>query len=282
MGDFIGFEFTDPGGAADFEFCLDGFEPTSTVEPTESTIYTRPVVYTPQMVCYEHAEEFAANLVIDNEHETFAFVSGNFIFGNLIEALVATRRISVRRMSIMTLSMSDENIDSIRNILEWMPVERLDIVLSDYWFSHERKRGGLVDYLFDELDIEGVDLHVAFAGTHAKVWCIETMAGNKLTMEGSANLRSSGNIEQFHISPDAGLFEFCDGMIQRIVEVYDIVNQDARSPKSVRRGKLWQAVAKAAVAVDAGAAAHAAGAAARTCSATGNAINSIPISRSNE
>ena len=266
MDNPLGFEFSDPGGATNFEFCMDGFELSSTVEPTEHAIYTRPVVYTPQLVCYEHAEEFAADLTIDNEHETFAFVSGNFIFGNLVEALVATRRISVKRMGIQTLSMSDENIDSIRNVLEWMPVERLDIALSDYWFSHERKRGGLVDYLFDELDIDGVDLRVAFCGTHAKVWTIETMAGNVLTMQGSANLRSSGNVEQVHISPDRGLFDFCDGVLQRMLDVYDVVNQDARKRKSVRRGKLWQAVALAAA--EGSAAVEAVAAEARAAGAT--------------
>lgn len=248
----LGFDFGDPGGieslTANAGFDLSGFDlehlPGS--DGIETQVYRKPLLYRPQGCCYEHAEQFARDIELDGEHEVFAFVSGNFVFGDFVEALVALRKLSVRRMSLMTLSLNDENIDSIRNILEWMPVERLDVVLSDYWYSHERKPGGLVDYLFSELDIDGVDLHVAFAGVHCKTWCIETMHGNKLTIHGSANLRSSGNIEQVCITPDAGVFEFVDGFTQRVMHAYDVVNQDARKRKSVRRGKLWQAVATAA------------------------------------
>jgi len=243
----LGFDFGDASdiGLYSAGFELDGFEPMpAKVEPTETAVYSRPVVFAPQTVCYEHAEEFAGDIKLDNATETFAFVSGNFVFGDFVEALVDTGKLNVRRMGVQTLSLNDENIDSVRNICEWEGVERLDIVLSDYWFAHERKAGGLVDYLFDELDIEGLDLHVAFCGTHAKVWTFETRAGNVLTIHGSANLRSSRNVEQLHISPDRGLFEFCDGMLKRMVEVYDVVNQDARKRKSVRGSKLWQAAAR--------------------------------------
>ncbi len=254
--DFPGFDFGNVDALGMYGVGFDGegfdFEPTR-YEPTETTIYTRPVVYAPKAVMYDNAEQFARDLIIDNEHETFAFVAGNFVFGDFIEALVDMQRISVKRIGIQTLSLNDENIDSIRNIIEWEGVERLDIALSDYWYSHERKQGGLVDYLFDELDLDGLDLHVAFCSTHAKVFTIETKAGNTLTIHGSANLRSSDNIEQLCITPDKGVFKFCDDMLQRIITTYDVVNQDARKHKSVRGKKLWQAVAAQAAAVDAAA-----------------------------
>lgn len=241
----LGFVFADFGGATDFEFCLDGFEPSSKVEPTETAIFNKPIVFTPQECSYEYAEDFARAVDLANGRETFAFVSGNFVFGDFVEALVDLGKLSVRRMGIQTLSLNDENIDSIRNIVEMEGVERLDLVLSDYWYAHERKEGGLVGYLFEELDLDGLDLHVAFCGTHAKVWTIETRVGNVLTVHGSANLRSSGNIEQVCISPDRGLYEFCQKFLERMVDVYDVVNQDARKRKSVRRSRLWQAVAVA-------------------------------------
>lgn len=234
----LGFDFDIDWDAFDFE----GRE----ADPLETCVYTRPVVRRPQTCMWEHAQDLARDLMIDNEHETFAFVSGNFVFGDLLEALVDAKKLSVRRLGIQTLSMSDENIDSIRNVLEMMPVERLDLVLSDYWYAHESHKGGLVPYLFEELDLEGLELRVAFAGVHCKVLIVETLRGNHITMHGSANLRSSGNVEQLHISPDDGLFEFCDRMTQRILDAYDVVNQENRKrKKSVRRARLWQAVAKA-------------------------------------
>lgn len=212
-------------------------------DPLEGAVWSRPIVRAPKLVAYEHAREMAREITLDNEHETFAFVSGNFVFGDLLEALVEERRISVRSLGIHTLSLNDENIDSIRNVLEMAPVERLDVILSNYWYAHECKRGGLVEYLFGELDLEGLELHVAFAGTHCKVITVETPKGNVLTMHGSANLRSSGNVEQIHISPDRGLYDFCEGMNRRILDAYDVMNQDNRKRRrTVRRSALWQAM----------------------------------------
>ncbi len=231
----LGFDFDIDFDAFDFE----GAE----ADPLETCVYTRPIAHKPATVAYERADELARELIIDNETETFAFISGNFVFGDLLEALVRNRRLTIRRLGIQTLSMSEENIDSIRNVLEMTPVDRLDLVLSDYWYAHESHKTGLVGYLFDQLDLDGLDLHVAFAGVHCKVTTIETLRGNVLTMHGSANLRSSGNVEQVCISPDRGLFDFCDAMAQRVLEAYDVVNQGNRKrKKSVRRTKLWQAM----------------------------------------
>ena len=117
-------------------------------------------------------------------------------------------------------------------------------MLSGYWYATEMKKGGLVPYLFDQLDLEGLDLHVAIAEMHCKVVTIETWAGNRLTMHGSANLRSSNSVEQIHITPDAGLFEFCDGVTRRLVAAYDVLRQEKRQYKARRLGgrRLWQAV----------------------------------------
>ena len=247
--DAAGFEFGDFGGAVDFEFCLDGFELSDDVEPTQAAFYSRPIVMAPQPVCYEHAEAFARAIELDAGNETFAFVSGNFVFGDFMEALVDLGKLSARRMDIMTLSMNDENIDSIRNICEWEGVESLGIVLSDYWYAHERK--GLVPYLFEQLDIDGMELRVGFAGVHCKTWTVETRNGHFLTIEGSANLRSSRNIEQVHLSPDEGLYRFVTGFTEQVIGIYDVVNAEARRRKSVRGGELWQAVAEAAAEVPA-------------------------------
>lgn len=247
MPDLPSFDF----GLGDIEFDSELFEYVDEEEPTEQEMYVRPKVMKPQVVCYEYALDFAEQLRLDNETETFAFVSGNFVFGDFVEALVDLGMLSVRRMSLMTLSLNDENIDSIRNIIEWQNVERLDLVVSDYWFAHERKVGGLVDYLFEELSVDGLELNVGVAAVHCKTWCIETRNGNCLTIQGSANLRSSRNVEQVHISPSHELFEFVDGFTKKIIDVYNVANANKSRVKGVRGGQLWQAVAVA------GAAAHA-------------------------
>lgn len=226
------------------------FSPAATTEvdagegtdALEGALWSRPVVPAPKVALYEHAREMARDMALDNDHETFAIVSGNFVFGDLLEALVEERRLSVRKLAIHTLSLNAENIDSIRNVLEMQPVEQLDVILSNYWYAHEL-RTGMVGYLFETLDLDRLDLRVAFAGTHCKLITVETLKGNVLTMQGSANLRSSGNIEQVHVSPDRALYDFVEGVNQRILDAYDVLNQDQRKRiKTVRRSALWQAV----------------------------------------
>lgn len=258
---------------SDLGFDSDLHDFVSDVDVYEQRVYNRDIVKRPQTVCYEYAMDFANQVVLDDKTETFAFVSGNFVFGDFVEALVDMRRLSVKRMSLMTLSLNDENIDSIRNIIEWENVERLDLVVSDYWFTHERFKGGLVDYLFNELRVPGMELNVAFAAVHCKTWCIETRNGHYLTIQGSANLRSSRNIEQVHISPSRDLFNFVDGFTQECINAYETVNHGNSRIKGVRSGQLWQAVAAevAAAAVEVEADAAAAQGAAGVAVAAGSA-----------
>lgn len=98
------------------------------------------------------------------------------------------------------------------------------------------------------VSFEGMELHVGFASVHCKTWCVETRAGNVLTVDGSANLRSSRNIEQLHISPDRGLYGFVTNFTEKVIEAYDVVNAEARKSrrKSIRGGDLWREVGAAA------------------------------------
>lgn len=210
--------------------------------------YSRPRLNPYQHVDYEHAMAFAKDFEFRKGMRVFAFVSGNFVFGDFLEALVDLGKIDVKRLGIQTLSMSQDNIDSLRNVLDSCEVEELSVVLSDYWYAHER--GELVPYLYEQLDI-GDGFSCAYASIHTKITTIETRAGNKLVIHGSANLRSSRNIEYFCIEQDDGLFDFVSEYQRRIVEAYNVVNHEVKRHKSVRGGKLWQTVATAQAAVDA-------------------------------
>lgn len=208
--------------------------------------YERPRLNPFVHVDYEHAEEFARDFEFKRGMRVFAFVSGNFIFGDFLEALVDLEKIDIKRLGIQTLSMSQDNIDSLSNILDMCDVEELSLVLSDYWYAHER--GELVPYLYEQLDI-GDGFECAYASIHTKITTIETQAGNKLVIHGSANMRSSRNIEYFCIEQDDGLYDFVYQYQKRIIDAYNVVNKDAKRKKSVRGGKLWQAVAQEAAAV---------------------------------
>ena len=68
---------------------------------------------------------------------------------------------------------------------------------------------------------------------------IETLGGKYIVIHGSANLRSSSNIEQFVIEENKELFDFWYSYHERIVEKYKTIK------KSLRGGELWQVVAEA-------------------------------------
>lgn len=232
----------------ELDFDLSGFVPASkATDGIEGERYLLPRVYEGTMaapVLYEHAIDMVDGIELEPGMRLFAFVSGNFIFGDVLEALAERGIADYRTMTVQTLSMSQDNIDSLRNVIErCFEMERLRIVLSDYYYAHERKADGLVPYLYERLDVDDV-LDVAFASVHTKIVTFETVGGLKVVMDGSANLRSSRNIEQLRIECDADLHDRIEAFADRIFEAYSIINKDTRSPRSVRGGRLWTAVTK--------------------------------------
>lgn len=128
--------------------------------------------------------------------------------------------------------MSENNVDSLVNIMLSGLCAELHLTLSSYFFAHERN--GLIKYIYQEL--KQYNFHLSVAGTHMKTALIET-DDMKLVMQGSANLRSSRNIEQFSITDDSGLYDFNMDFINTIEKTY-IINKDLRGDK------LWREVQK--------------------------------------
>lgn len=235
----------DFGGASDLDFSLSEVVRGGESDGIEDSRYQRPRIYDNVLgtVSYEHACDFVDSLELRPGHREFAFVSGNFVFGDVLEAMVDRHKVAPRKMTIQTLSMSEENIDSLHNIIDLMDgrLERLRIVLSVYFWGHEHHPGQLVPYLYEALDVPGLDFDVAFASIHTKIVSIETLAGNHLVMDGSANLRSSRNIEQLRIECDDALYEYVEGFADRVFAAYSVVNDGEPYPKPVRGNRLWGA-----------------------------------------
>ncbi len=252
MSNHIDFDFSLSGA---FGFDFDGEEPDFSIrdfsvagetDGIENERYLQPRIYESiaQKVKFEHACDLIDGLKLEPGFRMFAFVSGNFVFGDVIEALVTQLGIQIKRMTIQTLSMSQNNVDSLRNVIdECFELESLRLILSDYFYAHERQPGKLVPYIYERLDVDDV-LDVAFASVHTKIVTLETVDGLKVVIDGSANLRSSRNVEQFRIECDADLYDYVESFADRIFDAYGVINKDVPKPKSIRAGKLWDAVAK--------------------------------------
>lgn len=191
---------------------------------------------------YSDAKKLAKNIEIEKNIRHFFIIDGSFIFGDFIEALIVEKNYLVKRMVISTLSMSQNNVDSLRNLLDGNYIEKLDLIVSDYFFSHEK--ADLLPYIYEQLDIDN-KFQLAAAGTHCKLCIFETECGKFICIHGSANLRSSSNIEQFVVEENESLYNFNLDFQENIISKYKTINYNIDSPfkkKSLRGKQLWQAV----------------------------------------
>ena len=163
----------------------------------------------------------------------FVVVSGDFIFGDFIEAIITKNDFLVKKMTISTLSLNENNVDSLSILLNNGFCDELDLVVSDYFFSHERKN--LVPYIYKELD-KSNKFHLSVARIHTKICIFETYCGKKIIFDGSVNLRSSGNIEQLRVEESEFLYDFNYDYLNKIVELYKTIDKTV-SPK-----KLWKII----------------------------------------
>jgi len=184
---------------------------------------------------YRNAKQLAKDLKITKNCRHFVFVDGSFFFGDYLEALIVENNYHVKKMIVSTLSMNENNIDSLANLLNGNYVDLLYLVVSDYFFSHERNT--LIPYIYQELDVDD-KFDIAVCSSHCKIASIQTHCGLNIVIHGSANLRSSSNIEQVCIDESEELCTFVNEVHDNIILEYSTI------VKSIRNKKLWQVVQK--------------------------------------
>lgn len=224
----------------DLDIDLGAFSATIDVQAKNEfeSRYIKPP-YKPEInearLTYKSAEKLAHDIKIAPGSRFYVVVDGTFYFGDFLEALIVRNDWLIPEMTISTLSMNDNNVDSLANLLEGGFVQKLNLVVSAYFYSHER--AGLIPYIYERLDIED-RFQLAAASSHCKLAMLETAEGLKVVMHGSANLRSSSNIEQVMIEENPALYDFNREIHARILDTYKTINHQ------VRRNTLWRAVAK--------------------------------------
>ena len=191
------------------------------------------------MIKYSNAEKLAKSIDLDKKTRYNCIVAGNFIFGDFIEAFIVENNCKCLNVTISTLSMDQNNVDSLHNLITGEFIEELDIIISDYFYAHER--GALIPYIYRHLDIDN-KFQLAVAGTHTKICLIKTLGGKHIVIHGSANLRSSSNIEQFTIEENKDLYDFYLEYHELIIDEYKTINKNINKQKSLRGKKLWETV----------------------------------------
>lgn len=187
----------------------------------------------PAGVLYERAVDLVKNMPDLQENDAiFCIVSGNFIFGDMLEALMVEKNWHAEEIFIATLSMSQENADSLANLFHGDYAKKINLIVSDFWYAHERYKGGGIEYI-NQL-MEGFNFSLSVAGLHTKIILIKTECGKHLVLHGSANLRSSRNLEQFSVENSKDLYEFNRTWMSKLVAQFKV------SRKSLRGDNIWQ------------------------------------------
>lgn len=184
-----------------------------------------------RQICYREADEMAKNINIGKGERYFSFIPGNFIFGDLIEAFCVEKNLHIKEMTISTLSIGEENVDSLKNLLDGDFVDKLNLLVSDYFYSHEKF--GIIKYCYEELDQDN-KFQLSVARSHSKTCIFETYDGMKFVFHGSANLRSSDNIEQIDLEENEQLYDYIYEFHSKIAKEYSTIN------KSIKSKQLWQ------------------------------------------
>jgi len=187
-----------------------------------------------EFIKYENAEKLAKT--VDLAKRLMIIVNGSFIMGDFLESLIVLHNFHIKRMIISTLSMSENNVDSLKNLLEGDYIDKLDLIVSDYFFKTEQDGHGasLIPYLYNELDIND-RFQLSVSRSHTKVFMFETHCGKKITMHGSANLRSSANLENLMIENSTDLYDFFEKEIYNpIIEKYWTIDYEREQKKLER------------------------------------------------
>lgn len=184
-------------------------------------------------VRFKYAKDFANEIIIDKDSRYYALIDGSFITGDFIEAFLVKNQ-KCAKITLSTLSLSLENVDSFANLINAGYISELNIIVSDYFFGHEKHN--LVRYMYEVLDVNDV-FQLSVCRTHTKITLIE-YEDKKIVISGSANLRSSDNLEQLSIEENEELYNFNKEIHDNIITEFKTIN------KSIKTKRLWQVVQK--------------------------------------
>ena len=220
----------------DFDFDLGDFdvmtEEEPAPEPTKQRILKPRIdmkAIDTRLVNYENARQFVKDLDLEHNSRVYAWLDGSFIFGEIPEAL-GEIGFPVRKAWITSLGLSEENVDSFYNCFLLYGLEKLSLLLSGYFYSHEKHK--IIQYMLEKLDME-IEIEpgkwepcfqVGYFNMHAKIMCLELMDGTKLTIHGSSNLRSSNSVEQITAETDPAIFDFNLAIIRDFMRRYYTIN----------------------------------------------------------
>lgn len=179
-----------------------------------------------EQVKYENAGRLARDIGILHPGERVdALIAGSFIMGDFIMAYLVENKLRADYMLVSTLSLSERNILAFAKLFEHGYIGQLDMMLSTYFFANEYH--GLVRYLYRELDKDN-RFQLAVSDIHTKITMFHVPDVGKFVIHGSANLRSSQNVEQICIENNPELYDFYTDAFTKVIDVHKTIRKPIR------------------------------------------------------
>jgi len=191
-------------------------------DENDTMIVKPPKTRTVETVNFTYAKDLAKHIQPKSGTNYFVIVSGKFVMGDFYAAFLIDHNLIAEEMQIMTLSYSEYNIDVLARLMELGKVQKLDLITSEYFFSHYRHT--FVKYTYDKLR-QYPTFQLSITRSHCKIGIIKTTCGKHFVFHGSSNLRSCKNAEQIHIQECEKLYNFVKDYNNAIVQKFKTIKR---------------------------------------------------------
>lgn len=144
-------------------------------------------------------------------------MTGRYDLMHLLVVILENKPVAVECLRLTTLSYNGRNLAEMLRLLESGKVRQLSLICSKFFAEHDKD---LYEETLQEFRKRGQ--RVAAPRSHAKVVTMQFADGEKLILEGSANLRTNSNREQFCLIHDAGLHDWHAAWIDQLIKTHEI------------------------------------------------------------
>lgn len=241
--DLFNFNENDFENEIEIELDDDGINPNDFANELDDETTTQPVFKpkrdVPKVVKFKNAAALSKIIPSQPKERYYTIVDGSFIFGDFIYNFIVDRDFVVENLTIATLSMSLENIMALSELMKKGYVKNLNIIVSDFFFSHERNK--LIKNLYEACNFEG-RFQLSVCRSHCKICLIEvskitkTPVSLKYTIHGSANMRASDNLEQFSIEEGFEMYDFNFDYFCKVIDRFKTVNKSIKTKELIKLG----------------------------------------------
>jgi hypothetical protein len=140
-------------------------------------------------------------------------MEGNYTAWALTVALIHLAESDCKELYLSSLGLNLAQANSIAELTQAGLIGRTTLLISEYFAEANKSLWGRILKQMHGLGSRGFATR-----NHAKLALMQMADGRCITLETSANLRSSKNIEQFVITCDAELYAFHKGWIETLID----------------------------------------------------------------